>query len=77
MGRIAKQNQTIRALVLARQIKLMPLAITRTEAVAQFVVSKRDLAEALDSGLLGYSRGSASEVLPVWRLERLYPRRDR
>lgn len=75
MGRIQRQHQAIRALIVARKVELVQLALTRAEAIARFEVTRRELAQALTAGQLGYGRGRDADALPVWRLERLYARR--
>lgn len=71
MGRIKNQHRVICALVLARRIHLVQLALTPTEASKAFVVSRPELAVAQSEGLLG----SSPDLIPVWRLEQLFPRR--
>jgi hypothetical protein len=74
MSRIRNQHRAICALVASRRIRLAPLTLTPTEAVKQFTVSKAELAAAMKEGLLGPSCSSTG-LIPLWRLERLFPRR--
>lgn len=73
---IEAEHRAIRALA-AKRVRTEPLALTVERASRRFKTTAATLASLLATGELRAVRVRGKLEIPIWRLDRLFPRRSR